>query len=266
MSQGVLGFKYEEEKHDSGMTGLAGLPVYLDLLHAMGLSELIGRYLQVKQRGWTDAQMVLSLMLLNIAGGDCVEDLGKVQKDEGFAGSCAAPKRRSSPALCTATTPVFPCPPSRLQSPAVPRFAPRRRAINTRSRPPPRGSLSASGAVRTTASRRLPRPFGFFFYCQDPERPRFARTHRVLAWYAVRPTAACHLLRRRQAAAGVLFSRRGDTCVTPRLDGRRESPSALLRTRHVSLSRPRPRDRLRGLQGAGRPLPPVETVRSGARD
>jgi hypothetical protein len=84
MSQGVLGFKYEEEKHDAGMTGLAGLPVYLDLLHAMGLLDLIGRHLQVKQRGWTDAQMVLSMMLLNIAGGDCVEDLGKVQKDEGF--------------------------------------------------------------------------------------------------------------------------------------------------------------------------------------
>ena len=84
MSQGVLGFKYEEERQDTGMTGLAGLPVYLDLLHAMGLPEQIGRHLQVKQRGWTDAQMVLSLMLLNIAGGDCVEDLGKVQKDEGF--------------------------------------------------------------------------------------------------------------------------------------------------------------------------------------
>ena len=82
--KGVLGFKYEKEKRDTGMTGLAGLLIYLDLLHAMGLSELIGRHLQVKQRGWTDAQMVLSLMLLNIAGGDCVEDLGKVQKDEGF--------------------------------------------------------------------------------------------------------------------------------------------------------------------------------------
>lgn len=42
MSQGVLGFKYEEEKHDTGMTSLAGLPIYLDLLHAMGLPELIG--------------------------------------------------------------------------------------------------------------------------------------------------------------------------------------------------------------------------------
>ena len=84
MSQGVLGFKYEEEKHDTGMTGLSGLPVYLDLLQAMGLPELIGRHLQVKQRGWTDAQMVLSLMMVNLGGGDCVEDLRKVEKDEGF--------------------------------------------------------------------------------------------------------------------------------------------------------------------------------------
>ena len=38
----------------------------------------------MKQRGWTDAQMVLSLMLLNVAGGDCVEDLNTVEKDEGF--------------------------------------------------------------------------------------------------------------------------------------------------------------------------------------
>ena len=84
MSQGILGFKYEEERHDTGMTGLAGLPVYLDLMHGMRLPELIGRHLQVKERGWTDAQMVSSLIMLNLAGGDCVEDLGKVEKDEGF--------------------------------------------------------------------------------------------------------------------------------------------------------------------------------------
>ena len=84
MSQGVLGFKYEQEKQETGMTGLAGLPMYLDLMRVMGLPELIGSHLQVKQRGWTDAQIVLSLMLMNISGGDCVEDLRQVEKDEGF--------------------------------------------------------------------------------------------------------------------------------------------------------------------------------------
>jgi hypothetical protein len=84
MSQGVLVFKYEEEKHDTGMPGLAGLPIYLDLMHSMGLSKQIGRHLQVKQHGWKDAQMVSSLILLNLLGGDCVEHLRTVQKDEGF--------------------------------------------------------------------------------------------------------------------------------------------------------------------------------------
>jgi hypothetical protein len=84
MSQGVLGFKYEEEKQGTGMTGLAGLPMYLDLMHRVGLRKLIGRHLRIKERGWLDAQVIESLMLLNIAGGDCVEDLRKIEKDEGF--------------------------------------------------------------------------------------------------------------------------------------------------------------------------------------
>jgi len=84
MPQGVLGFKYEEEKHDTGMTGLAGLPIYLELMQAIDLPGLIGRHLQVKERGWTDEEEVSSLILLNLAGGDCVEDLSKVEKDEGF--------------------------------------------------------------------------------------------------------------------------------------------------------------------------------------
>lgn len=84
MAQGVLGFKYEEEKHETGLTGLAGLPIYMELMQAIDLPGLMGRNLQVKQRGWTDGEVVSSLILLNLAGGDCVEDLSKVERDEGF--------------------------------------------------------------------------------------------------------------------------------------------------------------------------------------
>ena len=41
MAQGVLPFKYEEEIKDSGMTALAGLPVYLDLASAMRTYESV---------------------------------------------------------------------------------------------------------------------------------------------------------------------------------------------------------------------------------
>ena len=86
MTQGVLPFKYEEEKTQTGMTALAGLPVYLDLAKVIGLSKSIGKYLKVREnsQGWTDSQMILSLVLLNLAGGDCVDDLKILEAYEGF--------------------------------------------------------------------------------------------------------------------------------------------------------------------------------------
>ena len=66
------------------MTGLGGLPVYLDLATVMGLGESIERHLQIKKQGWTDRQTLMSLLLLNLAGGDCVEDMRKLEHDEGF--------------------------------------------------------------------------------------------------------------------------------------------------------------------------------------
>jgi len=84
MPQGVLSYKYEEEKQTSGMTALAGLPVYLDLASILGLGDHIRTHLQVKAQGWTDEQMILALILLNLAGGDSVDDIRILEKDEGF--------------------------------------------------------------------------------------------------------------------------------------------------------------------------------------
>lgn len=84
MTQGVLPYKYEVEKSKSGMTALAGLPIYLDLASVLNLGESIQTHLNVKTQGWTDEQIVLSLILLNLAGGDCVDDLRILEADEGF--------------------------------------------------------------------------------------------------------------------------------------------------------------------------------------
>ena len=86
MAQGVLPYKYEEEKTGAGMTALAGLPVYLDLASVLGVADCIRAHVQVRTsgQGWTDEQAVLSLMLLNLAGGDCVDDIRILEKDEGF--------------------------------------------------------------------------------------------------------------------------------------------------------------------------------------
>ena len=86
MAQGVLPFKYEAEKKTTGMTALGGLPAYLDLAKVMGLGKSIRKHLKVKEgkQGWTDSQVVLSIVLLNLAGGDCVEDLKVLEGDDGF--------------------------------------------------------------------------------------------------------------------------------------------------------------------------------------
>jgi hypothetical protein len=84
MAQGILGFKYEQEKKDTGMTAVSGLPLYMDLASAMGTGESIEQHLRIKQQGWTDRQTLLSLIMMNLAGGDCVEDLQKLEGDTGF--------------------------------------------------------------------------------------------------------------------------------------------------------------------------------------
>ena len=84
MAQGILPYNYEEEKTVSGMTSRAGLPIYLDLASILNLGESIAKHLHVKIQGWTDEQVVMSVVLLNLAGGDSVDDLRILEADEGF--------------------------------------------------------------------------------------------------------------------------------------------------------------------------------------
>ena len=86
--QGLLPFRYECEPTESGMTALAGIPAYLELAIVSGLPGSIERHLGaciIKEQGWTDTQIVMSLILLNIAGGDSVEDVRILENDEGLA-------------------------------------------------------------------------------------------------------------------------------------------------------------------------------------
>jgi len=84
MSQGCLPFQYQAEKNDSGLTGFAGLPLYVELCIQSGFVQYIKQTMNTKIRGWSDAEMILSLILLNIAGGDCITDIDRLERDAGF--------------------------------------------------------------------------------------------------------------------------------------------------------------------------------------
>jgi len=69
MSQGLLSYHYEASAGKSGLTAFAGLPTYLDLSHAAGVVGSIRRHLGVRSdsgQGWTDSQIVMSLVLLKM--------------------------------------------------------------------------------------------------------------------------------------------------------------------------------------------------------
>ena len=51
MPQGILPFKCEEERRSGGMTGLGGLPTYLELSYVLGLRESIGAHVKVRDGG-----------------------------------------------------------------------------------------------------------------------------------------------------------------------------------------------------------------------
>lgn len=85
MSQGLLGFQYDAETQGSGVTALAGFGIYLELMRAMDLGAAVRRHLDVAgERGWLDIQMVVTLLALNLVGGDRVEDLERLSRDQGF--------------------------------------------------------------------------------------------------------------------------------------------------------------------------------------
>jgi hypothetical protein len=87
MTQQTLPFKYEEEKKEKNLTALSGLLLYLGLFKAMKLDKLINKHLEVKKdkQGYRDAQIILLLILLNLAGGESVSDINILEKDPGFS-------------------------------------------------------------------------------------------------------------------------------------------------------------------------------------
>jgi len=86
MSQGAFNFKYVESKNNSGMTAYAGLGVYFDLLKRLDFVNLVNRCVSVSgvDQGWADWQNLLSLILLNLCGGNCVDDISSLSSDEGL--------------------------------------------------------------------------------------------------------------------------------------------------------------------------------------
>jgi hypothetical protein len=83
--QGILPFVLEQAKSD-GVTARAGLPLVVETMRALGVSELARSQLPQpkRQRGFAPAQKLEALVTLIAAGGDRVEDVRVLAEDKGL--------------------------------------------------------------------------------------------------------------------------------------------------------------------------------------
>jgi len=81
---GLLPFEFQPDHPESKLTSFSGLPLYLDMVLASGLDKKIQETLSTKYQGWNDVQIIISLICLNLVGGTSVEDIDRMENDQGF--------------------------------------------------------------------------------------------------------------------------------------------------------------------------------------
>jgi hypothetical protein len=81
-------FEYDEGHEDQTLTALAGIPLVVQTFRSLGLVTSIQEnlFLKQRQRGYDEATYIESFVVLNAAGGDCLDDFAVLRRDGGLAG------------------------------------------------------------------------------------------------------------------------------------------------------------------------------------
>lgn len=86
MGQGLLPFRFEPAPRPMDLTAHAGLPLVAETLLALGVDALVrdGLRLRTRQRGYAEFDKLQAIVLIQAAGGDCVEDVRVLARDPGL--------------------------------------------------------------------------------------------------------------------------------------------------------------------------------------
>jgi hypothetical protein len=82
----MLPYRIELTEDDAGVTAYAGLPLVVETMRMLGVSEPLDQQLGIRKRdaGATDAQKTEAIVLLMAAGGTCQSDITKLRSDKGL--------------------------------------------------------------------------------------------------------------------------------------------------------------------------------------
>ena len=86
-AEGEFLFEIDEEPSDECLTALGGVPLFVRTARSLDVPGSVQRNLALKQRdrGFDEATYVESFLVLNAAGGDCLEDFACLGEDRGLA-------------------------------------------------------------------------------------------------------------------------------------------------------------------------------------
>ncbi len=80
-------FEIDPEPLEECLTALGGIPLLVRAARSLDVPGSVERHLRVKQRerGFDEATYVESFLVLNAAGGDCLEDFDQLRADAGLS-------------------------------------------------------------------------------------------------------------------------------------------------------------------------------------
>src|ERR1017187_7286206 len=80
-------FELDPEPLEGSLTAVGEIPLVVQAFRSLGLPRSIQEHVRVKQRerGYDEATFVESFVILNAAGGECVEDFERLRGDPGLA-------------------------------------------------------------------------------------------------------------------------------------------------------------------------------------
>ena len=86
-TESPLPFEIDPQPIEETLTALGGMPLVVQAFRSLGLPASVREQVRVKERdrGYDAATFVESFVILNAAGGECVEDFGRLRQDPGLA-------------------------------------------------------------------------------------------------------------------------------------------------------------------------------------
>lgn len=84
--QGVLPYIIEILKRSDAITALAGLPLVVETMRALGLGRLVREHVHVRkrERGYSETKQIEAFVQLMASGGECIEDIEILKADAGL--------------------------------------------------------------------------------------------------------------------------------------------------------------------------------------